>query len=84
MKTTDRAKAIKWFNSHSSLMKTQICDTNTELIGNVRRYETLTGREIEQIWRKETQESREDLDCCFPRIDSNAAITNDKENLNRI
>ncbi len=45
--------AMEWWNNLSSLGKTQICDTNTELIGSVRRHETLTGREIESVWRKE-------------------------------
>lgn len=47
---TSRTQAIDWFNSLSSLRKTQICDTNTELLGGIRRYETLTGREIEMLW----------------------------------
>lgn len=34
----------------SSAQKTQICDTETELVGSVRRWETLTGREIEQLF----------------------------------
>ena len=53
---SDREKAIEWWNEFSGLEQTQLCDTNTELIGKVRRRETLTGREIERIWRKETQQ----------------------------
>lgn len=49
-----RQIAMKWWNSLASLRKTQICDTNTELIGSVRRHETLTGSEIEKLWKKET------------------------------
>jgi hypothetical protein len=45
-----RQQAMKWWNSLASLSKTQICDTNTELVGSVRRWETLTGREIELLW----------------------------------
>lgn len=45
-----RELAMQWWNSLGSASKTQICDTNTELVGSVRRWETLTGREIELIW----------------------------------
>lgn len=47
---TNREKAMIWWNNLSSAEKTQICDTNTELIGYVRRWERLTGREIQTIW----------------------------------
>jgi hypothetical protein len=36
------------------LKKTQICDTNIDIVGNFRRWETLTGREIEMLWNIET------------------------------
>lgn len=41
---TSRSQAIDWWNGLASLRKTQICDTNTEIVGKVRRHETLTGR----------------------------------------
>ena len=44
-----RIDAMKWWNNLSSLTKTQICDTNTEVLGVVRRWETLTGSEIERL-----------------------------------
>jgi hypothetical protein len=47
---TNRTKAIQWFNQFSSGQKTQLCDTNTEIVGCVRRWETLTGLEIEKIY----------------------------------
>ena len=50
---TTRELAIGWFNSKASLEKTRLCDTNTEIVGKVRRWETLTGREIEQIYLSE-------------------------------
>jgi len=50
---TTRERAIEWFNSKASLEKTRLCDTNTEIVGTVRRWETLTGREIEQIYLSE-------------------------------
>ena len=46
-----RHSALDWWNNLASATKTQICDTNTELVGNVRRWETLTGREIEMLYR---------------------------------
>ena len=46
---TDRSKAIEWWNGFSALTQTQICDTHSHIIGNVRRRETLTGREIEML-----------------------------------
>ena len=49
----NREEALKWWNSLASLRKTQLCDTNTDIAGSVRRWETLTGREIEKIWQKE-------------------------------
>jgi hypothetical protein len=50
---TTREQAMEWWDDLASLRKTQLCDTNTEIVGTVRRWETLTGREIEEIWRKE-------------------------------
>ena len=49
-KTVVRQFAMKWWNGLSSLNKTQLCDTNTELVGSVRRWETLTGREVQFIY----------------------------------
>ena len=45
-----RKLAKIWWGALSSLQKTQICDTNTELVGHARRWETLTGREIEALY----------------------------------
>ena len=44
-----------WWSTLSSAGKTRQCDINTELVGSVRRWETLTGREIEMLhssWQK--------------------------------
>ena len=46
-----RIDAMKWWDNLSSLTKTQICDTNTEILGIARRWETLTGSEIERLRR---------------------------------
>lgn len=50
---TTRSQAIEWWNGLASLRKTQLCDTNTELVGSVRRWETLTGREVQMIYESE-------------------------------
>lgn len=47
-----REEAMKWWKGLSSLQKTQLYDTNTELVGSIRRWETLTGREIELLFTK--------------------------------
>lgn len=51
MATKERIQAMKWWNSLSSLRKTQICDTNTDLLHGTRRWESLTGREIEMLFK---------------------------------
>lgn len=43
-------EAMLWWNGLSSLRKTQICDTNTELVGSVRRWEALADEEIEVLY----------------------------------
>ncbi len=45
-----RQQAMEWWNELSSLYKTQLCDTHTEVLGTIRRWETLTGREIEFLF----------------------------------
>lgn len=52
---TTLKQAIQWFNSLPSLRKTQLCDTNTDIVGSVRRWETLTGSEIKEIFLKENK-----------------------------
>ena len=50
-----RQRALSWWNNLSSLRKTQLCDTNEDILikGIPRRWEKLTGREIERIFNKE-------------------------------
>lgn len=55
--STLRTQSLQWWNQLSSAQKTQICDTNTELVGNPRRWETLTGREIEEIYKQTFSQS---------------------------
>ena len=44
---------MEWWNGLTSLRKTQLCDTNTELVGSVRRWETLTEKEVQMIYEVE-------------------------------
>lgn len=61
---TDREKAIEWWNSLTK---------NTQLtlaallrgVNSILGLEMVTGREIEQIWRKETQQEKEEM----PQVD---------------
>jgi hypothetical protein len=53
---TKRTTAMAWWNDLASARKTQICDNNTELVGHVRRWETLTGREIEMLYEQRNKE----------------------------
>lgn len=46
---TDRERAIEWWNCLND-------QTKLNLIGVTKFWETLTGREIEQIWRKQTEQ----------------------------
>ncbi len=53
-----RKSAMAWWNSLTSPYRTQMCDTHGNLLtGVVRRWETLTGREIQMIFEC-------DCDCC--------------------
>lgn len=45
-----KTESMLWWNKLSSLRKTQICDTNIELLGSIRRYESLTESEIELLY----------------------------------
>ncbi len=48
----EMTEVLLWWNSLSSLHKTQLCDTNTEILGKMRRHESLVGSEIEKIYNK--------------------------------
>lgn len=64
----NRCCAMRWWNNLSSLTKTQICDTHTELIGSVRRWETLTGSEIEKLWDDNNDSDKEIINEAFKGI----------------
>jgi hypothetical protein len=53
MENNDRKLAMVWWNNLSSLRKTQLTDLNKDSLFACRRWETLTGREIEKVWKKE-------------------------------
>lgn len=57
----NRKLAMQWWEGISSLRKTIICDTNTDIIGEGRRWETLTGREIEQLFDEEMCNIEDDV-----------------------
>lgn len=48
-----RRSAMEWWNTLSSAGRTRMCDTYTELVGSIRRWETLTGREIQMLYESE-------------------------------
>jgi hypothetical protein len=50
---TIRTLAMQWFNPLSSAEKTRLVDNNTKLVGSPRRWETVTGSEIENIFYNE-------------------------------
>ena len=47
-----------WWNNLSSGRKTQICDTHTEIVGSVRRWETLTDNEVADIFNSMPKNER--------------------------
>lgn len=48
---TKRQEAMTWWNDLSSPQKTRLCDLNTEILCGHRRWESLTGIEIEVLYR---------------------------------
>ena len=48
-----RHSAMEWWNTLSSAGRTRVCDIHTKLVGNIRRWETLTGREIQMLYESE-------------------------------
>ena len=60
-----RKEAMQWWNELSSLSKTRLCDTNTETLFSVRRWETLTGKEIEMLYDDECRSDAEIIEHAF-------------------
>ena len=61
---SNRKKAIEWWNNLDDSMKMNLCRIHFSMrsVSGISVIKSLTGREIEQIWRKETQqESFEDI-----------------------
>lgn len=49
----NRQTAMQWWNTLSSAGRTRRCDINTDIVGSVRRWETLTGMEIQKLYEAE-------------------------------
>lgn len=60
-----KKEAMSWWKNLASLQKTQICDTNTELVGSVRRWESLTSSEILKLYEEECNADSEIIDYTF-------------------
>jgi hypothetical protein len=69
-----RQEAMKWWNNLSSTYKTQICDSNEELIGSFREWETLPGREIEILYDDKCRSDFEIIDEAFKNRGTNPVI----------
>jgi hypothetical protein len=52
MKFTDRELELKWWNRRSTQERTELAK-QSKLVVEGRNHNTLTGREIEWIWRKQ-------------------------------
>jgi hypothetical protein len=68
---TKRQEGMKWWNNLSPACKTQICDTYTELVGSARRWETLTGREIEMLFDDKCKSDAEIIEMAFSNENKN-------------
>ena len=69
-----RQEAMKWWNNLSSTNKSQIYNTNTELVGSVRKWETLTGREIEILYEDKCRSDFEIIEEAFKNRGTNTVI----------
>lgn len=66
---TNREKAIEWWKQTPNRLKHQFCDNylfSMHLSKYARHHSSLSGREIEEIWRKETQAIPENALGCNP------------------
>lgn len=86
--TSTREQALAWwsnlpFNSSNNVSKTSYCKKYYGNFTLSRTYDTLTDKEIEKIWRKETKEGsdREIIEEVFPDLKPNQEelVTNDNE-----
>jgi hypothetical protein len=55
----ENGTTLKWWNKLSSAQKTKLCDVNTELVGNVRRWVTLNETEINLLYQEENKSDKE-------------------------
>lgn len=65
IKKSDREKAIEWWNGFPDFATENVLKGGKHGLCTYyfqsRSYQNLTGREIEQIWRKETQQEKEEI-----------------------
>mgnify|MGYP000940733512 CR=1 FL=1 len=56
---SDRELALEWWNNLDDSMKMNLCRIHFSMrsVSGISVIKSLTGREIEQIWRKETQQT---------------------------
>jgi len=54
---TPRQEAMNWWNRLSSSGKSELCKLYDALVGEFRTWESLTGREIENIYKEEFPEN---------------------------
>lgn len=78
-KKSTRELALEWWNSlpvdsvNSDRENGTKCGLTNKHLGSFERFNSLTGREIEKIWRKETKEGsdREIIELAFPDLKPN-------------
>ena len=58
---------LEWWDSLSSAQKTQICDTNTELLGGIRRWENLTVNQIMSLFKILKDEAHRNIKIVYNR-----------------
>jgi hypothetical protein len=56
-----RISSMTWWNGLSSGGRTKMCDLYTELVGSVRRWESLTSSEIQKIYESEKENNMNNI-----------------------
>ena len=77
---SDREQAIEWWNGLSTGEKVFYTSNYMNKSVNAEKLKYLYEWQIEEIYKKETQqELREDYDCCYPRGEQGIIVSNHKE-----
>lgn len=58
-------ETLKWWDRLTSQQKTRLCDVNTEVLGSIRRWETLTNLEIQILYEMENESDRQIIESVF-------------------